>query len=138
MRERARSELGMIGMNDLSDKKNTQSTSANGRDEKIEIEIKNGRAHITRFWNGQAQESYRPNSLDGAVVDVVSIILGYQPPRYFLRLDIPSEKTPLEEQSEIFASASRNRVLRNLQEGVREIFAAVRSILLRSSRVFRS
>lgn len=59
------------------------------REETIEIKIANGRALITRYWKGQAQESYRPNTLDGALVDVVSIIQGYQPPHCFRRLDIP-------------------------------------------------
>jgi hypothetical protein len=59
------------------------------RDEVWEITIKGGKASCSRMIAGQVVESYRPVSLDKAVLDVVSIIQGFELPRHHKHLDKP-------------------------------------------------
>ena len=56
----------------------------------LSVEIDGDCYTIRNYFDGKQDESYRSTSKERAIVDMVALLSGFQPPRDLLSRDIPS------------------------------------------------
>lgn len=59
-----------------------------GKETTFSIEIEEDKYTVRVYIDGEISESYRPTSKEQAVVDMVALLNGFQPPRRLDRQDI--------------------------------------------------
>jgi len=56
----------------------------------LTVELDGDCCTVRNYYDGKQDESYRSTSKEKAVVDIVALLNGFQPPRNLRRRDIPS------------------------------------------------